>query len=105
MWFAHWFSRSATRGGAGASNRIGRPPRVLRGGDRRRKRGPLGGADRDQARADRALRPQPRQRGPGRALEVTGNAWEIKRLIEPHVAQVLVVSPNDTGIRRAGAKP
>jgi len=38
------------------------------------------------------------------ALEVTGNAWEIKRLIEPQVAQVLVVSPNDTGIRRARAK-
>src|SRR5215217_2487429 len=38
------------------------------------------------------------------ALEVTGNAWEIKRLIEPHVAQVLVVSPNDTGIRGARAK-
>jgi len=38
------------------------------------------------------------------ALEVTGNAWEIKRLIEPHVAQVLVVSPNDTGIRQARAK-
>ena len=27
------------------------------------------------------------------ALEVTGNAWEIKRLIEPHVAEVIVVSP------------
>ena len=27
------------------------------------------------------------------ALEVTGNAWEIARIIEPHVAQVLVVSP------------
>src|SRR5918994_3184620 len=38
------------------------------------------------------------------ALEVTGNAWEIARLIEPHVAQVLVVSPNDTGIRQARAK-
>jgi transposase len=38
------------------------------------------------------------------ALEVTGNAWEIKRLIEPHVAGVLVVSPNDTGIRQARAK-
>jgi transposase len=38
------------------------------------------------------------------ALEVTGNAWEIKRLIEPHVAEVLVVSPNDTGIRQARAK-
>ncbi len=31
------------------------------------------------------------------ALEVTGNAWEIARLIEPHVARVLVVSANDTG--------
>lgn len=38
------------------------------------------------------------------ALEVTGNAWEIKRLIEPHIAQVLVVSPNDIGIRQARAK-
>lgn len=26
------------------------------------------------------------------ALEVTGNAWEIKRIIEPHVAEVIVVS-------------
>jgi len=38
------------------------------------------------------------------ALEVTGNAWEIARLIEPHVKRVLVVSPNDTGIRQARAK-
>ena len=38
------------------------------------------------------------------ALEVTGNAWEIKRLIEPHVAEVVVVSPTDTGIRSARAK-
>jgi transposase len=38
------------------------------------------------------------------ALEVTGNAWEIARLIEPHVAQVLVVNPGDTGIRQARAK-
>lgn len=38
------------------------------------------------------------------ALEVTGNAWEIKRLIEPHVAEVIVVSPADTGIRAARAK-
>lgn len=29
---------------------------------------------------------------------LTGNAWEIARIIEPHVAQVLVVSP------RAGAR-
>jgi transposase len=38
------------------------------------------------------------------ALEVTGNAWEIKRLVEPHVAEVIVVSPADTGIRGARAK-
>ncbi len=38
------------------------------------------------------------------ALEVSGNAWEVARIIEPHVAQVLVVSPNDTGIRQARAK-
>jgi hypothetical protein len=38
------------------------------------------------------------------ALEVTGNAWEIARIIEPHVARVIVVSPSDTGIRHARAK-
>ncbi len=38
------------------------------------------------------------------ALEVTGNTWEIARLLEPHVAQVVVVSPGDTGIRQARAK-
>jgi transposase len=38
------------------------------------------------------------------ALEVTGSAWALKRLIEPHVAEVLVVSPNDVGIRQARAK-
>jgi transposase len=35
---------------------------------------------------------------------VTGNAWEIARIIEPHVARVIVVSPSDTGIRQACAK-
>jgi transposase len=38
------------------------------------------------------------------ALEVTGNAWEIARIIEPHVARVIVVSPTDTWIRQARAK-
>lgn len=38
------------------------------------------------------------------ALEVTGNAWEIARIVEPHVARVIVVSPADTGIRQARAK-
>jgi transposase len=37
-------------------------------------------------------------------LEVTGNAWEIARIIEPHVGEVLVVHPGDTGIRQARAK-
>ena len=32
-------------------------------------------------------------------LEVCGNAWEIARIIEPHVTCVIVVSPSDTGIR------
>jgi transposase len=38
------------------------------------------------------------------ALEVTGNAWEIARILEGHVARVIVVSPSDTGIRQARAK-
>ena len=38
------------------------------------------------------------------ALEVTGNAAEIARIIGPHVAQVVMVSPHDTGISRARAK-
>jgi hypothetical protein len=37
-------------------------------------------------------------------LEVTGNAWEIARILGPHVGQVLVVRPGDTGIRQARAK-
>jgi transposase len=38
------------------------------------------------------------------ALEVTGSAWEIARILEPYVAGVVVVSPTDTGIRQARAK-
>ncbi len=38
------------------------------------------------------------------ALEVTGGAWEIARILEPHVARVVLVSPADTGIRQARAK-
>jgi transposase len=38
------------------------------------------------------------------AVEVTGSAWEIARIVEPHVARVVVVSPADTGIRQARAK-
>jgi transposase len=37
-------------------------------------------------------------------LEVTGNAWAIARILEGHVARVIVVSPTDTGIRQARAK-
>jgi transposase len=36
-------------------------------------------------------------------LEVTGNAWQIARISEPHVRRVLVVHPGDTGIRQARA--
>ena len=38
------------------------------------------------------------------ALEVTGSAWELWRLLEPHVDRVVVVSPDDTGIVQARAK-
>lgn len=38
------------------------------------------------------------------AFEVSGNAAEIARILEPHVAKVVVVSPSDTGIRQARAK-
>src|SRR3954452_20690938 len=39
------------------------------------------------------------------ALEVTGNAWEIARILEPHVGQVLVVHPGDTGSGRRARRP
>ena len=38
------------------------------------------------------------------ALEVTRSAWEIVRILEPCVAKVIVVSPDDTGITQARAK-
>ena len=37
-------------------------------------------------------------------LEVSGNAWELARILWPHVGQVVVVHPGDTGIRQARAK-
>ena len=37
-------------------------------------------------------------------MEVTGSAWEIARILERHVRRVVVVSPDDTGIRQARAK-
>ena len=38
------------------------------------------------------------------AREVSGGAWELARILEPHLARVVVVSPADTGIRQARAK-
>jgi transposase len=38
------------------------------------------------------------------ALEVTGRAWAIRRIIDPRVAEVIVVCPNDTGVGGAWAK-
>src|SRR3954471_5817582 len=38
-------------------------------------------------------------------LEVTGNAWEIARIIEPRVARVIVVSPGDRGSVTPGRRP
>jgi transposase len=38
------------------------------------------------------------------ALEVTGSCWEMVRILEPYVNQVVVVSPDDTGISSARAK-
>jgi transposase len=37
-------------------------------------------------------------------LEVTGNAWEIARILAVHVARVVVVGRTDSGIGRARAK-
>jgi transposase len=38
------------------------------------------------------------------ALEVTGNAWEIARILQQHAGRVLVVNPSETGIAQARAK-
>jgi transposase len=38
------------------------------------------------------------------ALEVTASCWEVARVLEPFVARVIVVSPDDTGISSARAK-
>ena len=38
------------------------------------------------------------------AMEVSGGAWEVARILEPHVDRVVVVSPDDTGIAQARAK-
>ena len=38
------------------------------------------------------------------ALEVSGNAWEVARILKAEGLRVVVVSPADTGIRQARAK-
>ncbi len=38
------------------------------------------------------------------ALEVTGNAWEIARILQGRAGRVLVVNPSETGIAQARAK-
>jgi transposase len=38
------------------------------------------------------------------ALEVTGNAWEVVRILRPHVGRVVAASANDLPLRQARAK-
>jgi hypothetical protein len=38
------------------------------------------------------------------AMEVSGGAWEVARLLEPYVQRVVLVSPEDTGIAQARTK-
>lgn len=38
------------------------------------------------------------------AMEVSGGAWEVARILAPHVNRVVVVSPDDTGIAQARTK-
>ena len=38
------------------------------------------------------------------AMEVSGGAWEVARILEGHVQRVIVVSPDDTGIAQARTK-
>jgi transposase len=67
--------------------------------------GRVGSAGRVKSRpAELELFAQSLDRGDWVALEVTGNAWAIARILEAHVARVIVVSPSDTGIRQARAK-
>jgi hypothetical protein len=41
----------------------------------------------------------------GVALEVSGNAGEVARIIQPHVARVVVVSPAEPGSVRRARRP
>ena len=104
MSFAHGFSRTCeqrrrrcgksdwTSTSSSARWRSLRGPSFARRGGSRRSRRSSSCSPGASAQDDRV------------ALEVTGNAWEIKRLLEPHVAEVIVVSPGDTAIRSARAK-
>ena len=38
------------------------------------------------------------------ALEVSGNAWEVVRIIRPHVAKIVAASAADVPVRSARAK-
>ena len=38
------------------------------------------------------------------ALEVTGSCWELARILEAHVDRVVVVGPDDTGLRGRGPR-
>jgi Transposase len=103
MSFAHRFSRQ----GNGRRSRCEQSgwtstSSFARRSPRRERSALLGGSPRSRRRSScsrRAWGAEDRV-----ALEVTGNAWEIKRIIEPHVDRVLVVSPNGTRIRQARAK-
>ena len=83
-------------------DRVGRPPRLLRGRDREGRR--VRSAGRIETTPPRSSC-SPRASAPDDrvALEVTGNALGIKRIIEPHVAGYRR-QPADTGIRQARAK-
>jgi transposase len=43
-------------------------------------------------------------RGDQVAMEVSGNAWEVVRILRPHVGRIVAASPTDTGMRQARAK-
>jgi transposase len=43
-------------------------------------------------------------RGDQVALEVSGNAWGVVRILRPHVGRLVAASPTDTGMRQARAK-
>ena len=83
---------------------LGRPPRLLRGGDLRGRRGPLRGPDRDHAGAVELFAAKPRSRGPGGAR---GDRQRLGDRADPRAARRARSSssaPSDTGIRQARAK-